>query len=316
MSGSFNRIDYSVRPSKYAERRMLRDIFRRLTPFCSPDLYRYVGFGSVWFADFTLFHRSLGVRDMISIESATSAEERVKDNAPFNINILMGRSEKWLPKIDWEKKQFLWLDYDDAIDANKVSDADVVSRKASSGTVYAATFRADAAKQLRKEETDTDIVDDFSQSFEEGLVPSEIFEDDLSGYPFAKLSRDIILAKIEDSLDVRNGTETDPMRFEPICAIDYADGCLMTTLVGVFFSESDRDKFVACEFEDLDFIGSLGDRIKIELPLMTPLEVRKIEKQLPKDDAKELDIGTIPPKQVERLLKYYRHFPSYMVAEN
>ena len=30
---SFRRIDYSIRPAKHAERRMLCDIFRRLRPF-------------------------------------------------------------------------------------------------------------------------------------------------------------------------------------------------------------------------------------------------------------------------------------------
>lgn len=76
MSGSFRRIDYSLRPAKHAERRMMCDVFRRLRPFGRVEDYMYVGFGSVWFSDFSLFHRALGIRDMLSIEKERSAEQR------------------------------------------------------------------------------------------------------------------------------------------------------------------------------------------------------------------------------------------------
>ena len=63
MVDSFRRIDYSLRPAKHAERRMLCDVFRRLTHFQPVETYCYVGFGSVWFSDFVLFHRALGVSE-------------------------------------------------------------------------------------------------------------------------------------------------------------------------------------------------------------------------------------------------------------
>ena len=47
---------------------MLRDAFRRLHPFDRIENYRYIGFGSIYFSDFHLFHRSFGMEDMLSIE--------------------------------------------------------------------------------------------------------------------------------------------------------------------------------------------------------------------------------------------------------
>src|SRR5690606_4978275 len=87
MKDSFRRIDYSIRPAKYAERRMLCDIFRKLAAFEPVEHYRYVGFGSVWFADFMLFHRALGIRHMLSIEQAVGSRERFEANKPFNLHI-------------------------------------------------------------------------------------------------------------------------------------------------------------------------------------------------------------------------------------
>src|SRR3546814_2772121 len=87
MKDSFRRIDYSVRPAKHAERRMLCDVFRKLAAFDPVEQYRYVGFGSVWFSDFILFHRALGVRHMLSIEQAVASKNRFEANRPFNLDI-------------------------------------------------------------------------------------------------------------------------------------------------------------------------------------------------------------------------------------
>ena len=83
MTSSFRKINYALRPAKHAARRMLCEIFGRVHPFQSVEQYVYVGFGSVWFQDFLLFHRHLGVSDMISIERDTRARDRIEANKPF-----------------------------------------------------------------------------------------------------------------------------------------------------------------------------------------------------------------------------------------
>ena len=60
MTASYRLIDYSLRPAKFAERRMLSEMFSRLKVFGSLESYRYIGFGSIWFTDCVLFHRALG----------------------------------------------------------------------------------------------------------------------------------------------------------------------------------------------------------------------------------------------------------------
>ena len=68
MTARYRRVDYSLRPAKHAERRMLAEVFRRLRPFQPIEDYTYIGFGGLWFVDFALIHRMLGVHKMISIE--------------------------------------------------------------------------------------------------------------------------------------------------------------------------------------------------------------------------------------------------------
>lgn len=295
---------------------MLRDVFRRVAPFDAPEAYVYVGFGSVWFADFVLFHRALGVRDMISIESSTKAKERVADNAPFAIDLRFARSERILPHLDWARRQFIWLDYDDAIDPNKLIDCDIVASKAYSGTLFAASLRADAATQGDANGAPGSQIKDFVDTFGAEALPEGVSEEDLFGWPFAKLSRAMLEMRIEAALAVRNGLGDEPVAFRPICSFDYADGIYMTTLVGMFVTESESADFDRCAFDGLDFLPELGATIKIDLPIMTPREVARIEAQLPLAAGRLLELGSVPPRQAERLMKLYRHLPSYMVAEN
>jgi hypothetical protein len=61
MAGSYEKINYSLRPAKSIERKMLCDAFRRLSAFGKVENYQYIGFGSTYFSDFSLFHKALGI---------------------------------------------------------------------------------------------------------------------------------------------------------------------------------------------------------------------------------------------------------------
>ena len=85
MSASYREVNYALRPAKSVERKMLVDVFQRLSAFDDIHNYRYIGFGSIYFSDFLLFHRTLGFTKMLSIENTRTAEEqdRIKLNRPY-----------------------------------------------------------------------------------------------------------------------------------------------------------------------------------------------------------------------------------------
>src|SRR5258708_2057356 len=91
---------------------MLVESIRRLSEFAMVDSYRYIGFGSTYFSDFILFHKSLGIRNMISIERDISNRPRFEFNRPYNcIRMLFGESSELLPTLAWNTKTILWLVY-------------------------------------------------------------------------------------------------------------------------------------------------------------------------------------------------------------
>lgn len=319
MSASFRRIDYSLRPAKHAERRMLCDLFRRLRPFGRVEDYVYVGFGSVWFSDFALFHRALGIKNMLSIEQATSAKDRIEANKPFKIPVIYDNSTKALPRLEWSKNQFIWLDYDDPISVNMMLDARTVAMRAGSGTVVAISVQCSQAPQVAQAQADGNVptaVERFSEIFGRDRTPPDLKEVQLLGWGFGKLSLGMFKREIESALGVRNLTPDAPkMKFRSICEIEYEDGAKMATIVGLFYKDSDSQLVDQCHFDTLDFLAEKKQPIRITVPKLTPREFRKLEAQLPLSADAELDFGSMPPSDAKVFADFYRYLPNFAVLE-
>ncbi|MCC2972670.1 O-methyltransferase [Massilia sp. IC2-476] len=319
MSASFKKIDYSLRPAKHAERRMLCDVFRQLAPFGRVEDYVYVGFGSIWFSDFILMHRALGVKNMISIEQQTTAEQRIEENKPFRIPVRYQQSKDALPELDWSVNQFIWLDYDDPLSTDMLLDMRLVSSRAKSGTVLAVSVQCSRAPQAAEADRDGSIsaINRFVNTFGRDRVPDETKSDQLIGWPFGSLSREMLYQEINNELASRNGTQNDdPFIFRPVCAIEYEDGAKMTTLVGIFHTKADQGLADECHFDRLDFIRPGGQPVRIVVPKLTVREFKRLESQLPLPDGSALELGTIPEGDARHFVNMYRYLPSFAVLES
>lgn len=320
MTASFRKIDYSLRPAKHAERRMLCEIFRRVSPFEPVEKYPYVGMGSLWFSDFILFHRILGVKEMISIDRS-GARDRLEANKPFrSITMDFRSTNDALPKLDWTRRQFIWLDYDDQIDLAKLQDMKTIATRALSGTVLSVSVQCETALEVEEARLagETTAIERFRTRFGRERVASEVWDDDLMGWQFAKLSRELLVAEINEALAVRNiGIDLrDKIAFRSICDIQYSDGAKMTTLVGMFVATKDARLFKRCGFDNLDFIEPKKERlIHIEVPKLTVREIRRLEQQLPKASG-QWDLQGIPAKDAKTFAALYRYLPNFAVLEH
>ena len=116
MPGSYNKFNYNVRASKSVERKMILEVLKDLCPPSVIRDYQYIGFGSVFYTDFRLFHKDLNICDMICIEREVDDKDRFEFNKPYKcINLIMGNSDEILPKLNWQKKSITWLDYEDRL---------------------------------------------------------------------------------------------------------------------------------------------------------------------------------------------------------
>src|ERR1035441_6315346 len=115
---SFDAINYSLRPSKSIQRQLVFSGVRILQSHLHLERLAYIGLGSIWFTDFVLAHKVLGVDDMVSMEHHDIGYQRAVFNAPYaTVRVEHGYSYDILPTLYKDARLsgrpwMVWLDYD------------------------------------------------------------------------------------------------------------------------------------------------------------------------------------------------------------
>lgn len=321
MSGSYEKINYALRPAKSIERKMLVEAFRKLSHFGMIESYRYVGFGSTYFSDFALVHKVLGISNMISVEKDEVNEERFRFNRPFNcIDIKFGDSNDVLPELRWDARTILWLDYDGKLDASVLTDVKYACASVVSGSVLIVTVNAhpDRLNGVAISELAEHRLEQLKERVGAEKIPSDVSGKKLIGWEEAEVHRRIIENEIFQTLSERNGGR-DPgnrMKYKQLFNFHYADGPKMLTTGGLLYDEGHENTVNGCGFEQLEFVSLAGNApYLIEVPSLTYREIQHLDSQLPVADHKSLEAKSIPQKDLERYARVYRHFPTFTEAE-
>lgn len=330
--GSYENINYSLRPGKAIERKMLIELMQRLSAFGKIEEYQYVGFGSTYFTDFTLIHRALGINKMISIEKDVQNELRFRFNVPFScVKMEFLESNDILPNIDWDTcPSILWLDFDSKLNSNMFQDIRTFLANAISGSLLLLTVNAhpfdsygiptEKLKDYRLKMLADNIGDD--------KVPSDLNGSELSLNGTAKVYREIINDEIQSILRTRNNGKEDnnPLKlfYDQLINFVYQDGSMMLTLGGIIYSKEDEEKFNSANFKDLDFYRNNENIFKINVPNLTYREIYKLDSLLPSklnfDTGEILDSedetltnisDIIPLRDVKKYYNIYRYFPTF-----
>lgn len=319
---------------------MLCDAFRRLSEIRLVETYRYIGFGSYYFVDFSLFHKALNINSMFSIEKGAARNktilERYEANKPYKcIEIIPGQSHVELPKLDWTENSIIWLDYDGGISSDVLADIQTVCANSPHGNVLVITLRVEPGPEI--EEDEYGVAKNRLERLEELLgkdkIPFQIIESYDDGVPklspikpkhldswgTAKVLREIVTNEIESTLVSRNsGIRKDlTLSYKQLFNFHYADGVKMLTVGGILFEDGQSHKVSSCAFERFPFISFDEKPYKIDIPFLTYRELRKLDSQLPNDDIEELKkvLPGVPEKDILSYLKIYRYFPTFAETE-
>jgi hypothetical protein len=312
MSGSYTQINYGLRPAKHIERKMLGEAFRRLSEFGSLESYRYVGFGSIYFTDFILFHKSLGLSNLHSIEKDSYNEPRFNFNSPFKcIQLHFGESNVELPKLNWNVRSIIWLDYDDPLDGKILTDVSFITAQCLQGSMLVVSTNA------QPERFDNHPLDILKSRIGEDKIPAELKAEDIRGWGTAALYRRIIKNQIEETLTRRNGglSAGSKICYKQVFNFNYADNSKMLTVGGLFYDEGQSAIVAKCNFDGLHFVKGDDSPFRIEVPYLTMREIRYLDKQLPNNKVEEVITQGVPPGDVEKYSRFYRHFPAFGEVE-
>lgn len=306
---------------------MLGEAFRRLYPFDRVENYRYIGFGSIYFSDFQVVHRALGIDAMVSIERDTNAKECFEFNKPFrSIDLKFGESADVLPSLEWNHRSIVWLDYDGRLSPSVLSDVATFCVNASSGSVLVVSMNAQAepepGDEVRAEfERRTGESFDISRyrlSKLEEDIPGQVLPDidgrSLRKEGVAAAFYRVLMNQIKDQLSTRNSMLPSDKKFfsEQFAHFLYRDNALMLTVGIIIASEQERPLYQACSFDGLDFLRTGDKPYFIRVPCLTTKEIHHLNAQLPvKMTRRSLSCPGVPNKDIETYSEVYRFFPNF-----
>ena len=314
MAPSYRSIDYRIRPAKHVERVMLCEAFRRLRFYVLED-YQYVGLGSVFFADFRMFHRILGITTMFSIEQQKNDSDRFEWNKPYSgIEMLFGETEQRLSDVNFSQPTIIWLDYDGPLTRSVISDIRHVAHSTSHGSILVATVNAHP-RQVNPD--GADMLEQIRGELGNERIPADIDLSSLRGPGLSCFYRRVGDSEIRDALSTANGVRptSDRLDYEQLFNFQYDDGAKMVTFGGVFFDRAKRSDYEACAFDRLMFIRHGEDAYRIRAPKLTSREIAYLERQLPLPEGTELDLGPMPASDAQRYIELYRYLPTFVPVD-
>jgi len=329
-NSSFEKINYSLRPNKSIERKMMCETLSRLSFIDHLDKYRYIGFGSPYFADFILFHKNLGITDLISVEKEQEKKQRFEFNIPYStIKIHYGESTTIIPNLELDKfRNILWLDYDDKISDFMFSDTGTFFSNAKAGSVFILSVNIEqdfmSSQENDGEESKKISLKDFRMSklverIGKSRIPNGYESSNLTTKNTGALVYEMLNRQIETTLIRRNGEDEGELMYKQIFNFKYKDNATILTIGGILYDKTQEKQIKKMEFEALSFIREGADSYDIQCPNLTFREIKALDKILPDDmefvggkfTNEHFQKLPLIPSDIRNYAKVYRYYPNY-----
>ncbi len=307
---SYEKFDYSIRPNKRTQRKMIFDALARYISVFPKARFGYVGFGSIWFTDFLYAHRRLGLQALTSIETPEGFR-RAAFNRPFKcVRMVEGYSSTVLPSLSWRRPAIVWLDYDYAPESESLQDLSYLAGEMISGSVLMVTY--DAEPPWKEKATADERAEAIRRVFKDAAPPklrrprkSKFDIPHRSSY--APTLTALLWSFLKNEL-VRNGRAgADDLAWSPLFSFFYKDGAPMITVGAALLNSRDR-----AAFRESDLLKQLpyaqGEALfPIAIPPLTPRERSELDRRLP---SRTVNLPfPLDQEQIDSYRTLYRYYP-------
>lgn len=326
MPSTTDRINFSLRPNKSVARKLIFDPLRELEDFPIPS-YRYLGFGAIWFTDFLLAHKHLGITKMLSIEQSSKQYTRAEYNKPYAcIEVKNDWSSNILPdlKSDLGECPFIaWLDYDTSLlHASIEEDVQHLCDPARSGSIVVVTVNSEPISYGGKHSSNSEAIDKITKTLDNTRIdddaklarirghvesikgtnahrraameesygkymPPNLSNSDFSGIDLQKT----LASTVSEILNERVYQDSFCAHFEELYRMTYKDGARMLTVGGMIVDEEDRKMLAESTPFKGDTYGYFGSKelLEIDVPPLTVKEKMALDQLLPMDSDVEIE---------------------------
>lgn len=336
---SYEVFNYRLRSGKSIERDIILAIISQVVTPANLKAYRYIGLGSIFYTDFRLFHRELGINDMISIEKEEDDNEleeeeddgelkeelsRFHFNIPFKcIKLEIGLTTDVIPRLTLnDKKSIVWLDYDGSLEPYMFDDISEILKKVCDDSFFILTCNCSLPRYFHGQDSPDKAqkkLDNFKKNFE-NLYPPEIQKNDFTQFKRCELLRKMFHNKIKQTLSNLNGVKPDDEKrvFQQLFYFRHKDRAPMLTFGGFLTSKQNLTLLEDGNQLNAEFISTSENLVNIEPPIITNREIDLMNRKLPAlseaDFLNDKEIRFIPKETKKAYMKYYKYLPLYMEA--
>lgn len=316
---SFESVNYSLRPNKNIERKLIFEALRALDPAFPLATYRYIGLGSMWFTDFVLAHKTLGIADLTSIERDVTHAARADFNRPFGcVKVVPGDTSRVLPtrQIDLGRAPaVVWLDYDTDLSGPAMDDIAMVCEKVPGRSIVLVTVNAHKGQLAGVRDpqgNERSLLDALGFLTKSRVALDFDPKEDFTLRSFPKTAARVLLDHLERTTRKSGRDE----RFVPLLNFTYSDGAPMVTVGGMIVDDSDRARLGGLKMrEQFDFVRG-EEQVAVEAPLLTVKEKQALDQMLPRDDApSEAEVVEQArfPLKAAHIAAYHRYYKQYPI---
>lgn len=273
---STNVVNFSLRQNKSVERSIVFDGLSQLSHVLPWSEAIYIGFGSVWFADFQLAHRLLGIQELISIEEDPIVYERARFNKPYkSIRVIKGTSKEVMDDLladsdITQRPWIVWLDYDKHLEEERVGELFELIQRLPSNSCLLATFAATSHLYGRSPETRPQRIATLFGDAVPYVPDKTIWQ--------AKTLDSILSEAVLNRMAIAAAQSSRRARFMPAFAVPYKDSSWMVTAGGVLPAPplfASVSELVGSE----NWPGML--RRRIDVPPLTAKEIWAMQSLMP-----------------------------------
>jgi hypothetical protein len=311
---SFEAINYSLRPNKCVERKIIFETLAGLSSDFDFTKYQYLGMGSMWFVDFILAHKNLGIEDLVSFELADYSPRAIFNRPYNNIKVFPGPVSEGITTIDWVKPAIVWLDYDCGPENPAVfEDSATVASKINPGSILMVTVNAHMGRVPNKNAEGEPLTRHQGLEFILGdAAPSE----EEFKYINLKNYHNVLATCLTRHIERAHRRSGRGGKYVSFLNYYYKDNAPMITVGGMFVDETNEDKLKANRcYTGSKYIGP--GLYPIQVPPLTHRERISLDALLPTAQSlKEEDILArlgfkLPQDQLDDYAKFYKLYPSY-----
>src|ERR1035437_1475741 len=312
---SFKQFNYSLRPSKQVERKIMIEILLRLSAAgYNISQYKYWGFGSVYYVDFVMFHKYLFIDEMTCVEWG-DVKKRMRFNKPFTfIRLKLGPLSRHIPSIRPKDKSLVWLDYDRALDPEMLQDIDGTVGRLSPKSLFVITVDARprlpksvSGEVLRAAELESLTAETYSDWFSQYLGRA-VERGTVSSVHVAPLFYEVVTERISRTIKRRG----EGLQFIQLFNYLYRDGAPMWPLGGMVGTAEDWTTMKEKGAYDHRFVRVGPEYLEISVPPLTMREKQWLDCHLDgKLTAKKLRFE-LDEELLQNYCRFYREYPVYL----